>query len=186
MLCHDVFVNICYRCVYICKVRTMNICHVMFMLTVCWAMNIYVRLTCYMYYRVPFYTRTTFRQKLVQFNILILFLKMCISSTGRLGDRSLVVVLLSILLTMITSWLIMIQLIQLIFIMIITIMMLIILITLMTFTIIPPGSGPRAERRAWCRRAARFRGSAHWRSTGSLDNHIRIYIYIYREREIDR
>ena len=63
MLCHDVFVNICYRCAYICKVRTMNICYVMFMLTVCWAMNIYVRLTCYMYSRVPFYTRTTFRQK---------------------------------------------------------------------------------------------------------------------------
>ena len=38
MLCHDVFVNICYRCAYICKVRTMNICYVMFMLTVCWAM----------------------------------------------------------------------------------------------------------------------------------------------------
>ena len=53
MLCHDVFVNICYRCAYICKVRTMNICYVMFMLTVCWAMNIYVRLTCYMYSRVP-------------------------------------------------------------------------------------------------------------------------------------
>ena len=62
MLCHDVFVNICYRCAYICKVRTMNICYVMFMLTVCWAMNIYVRLTCYMYSRVPFYTRTTFRK----------------------------------------------------------------------------------------------------------------------------
>ena len=69
MLCHDVFVNICYRCVYICKVRTMNMCYVMFMLTVCWAMNIYVRLTCYMYYRVPFYTRSLFRQKLVQLNI---------------------------------------------------------------------------------------------------------------------
>ena len=63
MLCHDVFVNICYRCACICKVRTMNICYVMFVLTVCVAMIIYVRLTCYMYYRVPFYTRTTFRQK---------------------------------------------------------------------------------------------------------------------------
>ena len=63
MLCHDVFVNICYRCANICKVRTMNICYVMFMLTVCWAMNIYVRITCYMYSRVPFYTRTTFIQK---------------------------------------------------------------------------------------------------------------------------
>ena len=63
MLCHDVFVNIRYRCANICKVRTMNICYVMCMSTVCWAMNIYVRLTCYMYYRVPFYTRTTFRQK---------------------------------------------------------------------------------------------------------------------------
>ena len=39
------------------------LCYVMFMLTVCWAMNIYVMLTCYMYSRVPFYTRTTFRQK---------------------------------------------------------------------------------------------------------------------------
>ena len=57
------FVNICYRCASICKVRTMNICYVMFMLTVCWAMNIYVMLRCYMYSRVPFYTRTTFRQK---------------------------------------------------------------------------------------------------------------------------
>ena len=63
MSCHDVFVNICYRCANICKVRTMNICYAMFMLTVCWAMNIYVRLTCYMYYRVPFYTKTTFIQK---------------------------------------------------------------------------------------------------------------------------
>ena len=63
MLCHDVFVNICYRCATICNVRTMNICYVMFMLTVCWAMNIYVMLTCYMYSRVPFYTRTTFIQK---------------------------------------------------------------------------------------------------------------------------
>ena len=26
MLCHDVFVNICYRCANVCKVRTMNIC----------------------------------------------------------------------------------------------------------------------------------------------------------------
>ena len=63
MLYHDVFVNICYRCANICKVRTINICYVMFLLTVCWAMNIYVKLTCYMYYRVPFYTRTTFIQK---------------------------------------------------------------------------------------------------------------------------
>ena len=63
MLCHDVFVNICYRCANICCVRTMNICYVMFMLTVFWAMNIYGMLTCYMYYRVPFYTRTAFRQK---------------------------------------------------------------------------------------------------------------------------
>ena len=63
MLCHGVFVNICYRCANICYVRTMNICYVMFMLTVCWAMNIYVVLTCYMYYRVPVYTRTAFRQK---------------------------------------------------------------------------------------------------------------------------
>ena len=63
MLWHDVFVNICYRCANICKVRTMHICYVMFMLTGCWAMNIYVRLTCYMYSRVPFYTRTTFIQK---------------------------------------------------------------------------------------------------------------------------
>ena len=38
-------------------------CYVMFMSTVCWAMNIYAMLTCYMYYRVPFYTRTTFRHK---------------------------------------------------------------------------------------------------------------------------
>ena len=29
MLCHDVFVNICYRCANICNVRTMNICYVM-------------------------------------------------------------------------------------------------------------------------------------------------------------
>ena len=57
MLCHDVFVNICYRCANICKIRTTNICYVMFMLTVCWAMDIYVMLTCYMYSRVPFYTR---------------------------------------------------------------------------------------------------------------------------------
>ena len=65
MLCHDVFVDICYRCgcANICNGRTMNICYVMFMLTVCWAMNIYVMLTCYMYSRVPFYMRTTFRQK---------------------------------------------------------------------------------------------------------------------------
>ena len=63
MLCHDVFVNICYRCANICKVRTMSICYVMIMLTVCWAMNIYAVLTCYMYYRVPVYTRTIFRQK---------------------------------------------------------------------------------------------------------------------------
>ena len=63
MLWHDVFDNICYRCANICKVRTMNMCYVMFMLTVCWAMNIYVMLTGNMYFRVPFYTRTTFRQK---------------------------------------------------------------------------------------------------------------------------
>ena len=29
-------------------------------------------------------------------------------------------------------------------------------------------------------------GGGNWRSTGYLDNDIRIYIYIYREREIDR
>ena len=63
MLCHDVFVNISDRCADICNVRTMNICYAMFMLTVCWAMNIYAMLTYYMYSRVPFYTRTTFRQK---------------------------------------------------------------------------------------------------------------------------
>ena len=63
MLYHDVFVNICYRCANICSVRTMNICYIMFRLTVCWAMNIYDMLTSYMYDRVPFYTRTTFRQK---------------------------------------------------------------------------------------------------------------------------
>ena len=33
------------------------------MLTVCQAMIRYIMLTCYMYYRVPFYTRTTFKQK---------------------------------------------------------------------------------------------------------------------------
>ena len=63
MLCHDVFVNICYRCANICNVRTMHTCYVMFMLTECWAMNTYVMLTRYMYSRVPFYTITTFRQK---------------------------------------------------------------------------------------------------------------------------
>ena len=63
MLCHYVFVNICYRCANICYVRTMAMCYVMFMITVRWAMNIYVMLRCYMYSRVPFYTRTTFGQK---------------------------------------------------------------------------------------------------------------------------
>ena len=65
---HDVFVNICYRCANICKVRTMNICYVMFMLTVCWAMNIYVRLTCYMYSRVHF-TREQHLDKNKQYRI---------------------------------------------------------------------------------------------------------------------
>ena len=63
MLCHDVCVDICYRCANICYVRAMNISYGMRMLTVCWAMRTYVILACYMYNRVPFvYTITTFRQ----------------------------------------------------------------------------------------------------------------------------
>ena len=45
------------------------LCYAMFVLTVCWAMNIYIMLTCYMYYRVPFFTREQHLDKNKQYRI---------------------------------------------------------------------------------------------------------------------
>ena len=44
MLCHDVFVKICYRCVNICCVRFINICYIMLCM-LCYVMLCYVMLT---------------------------------------------------------------------------------------------------------------------------------------------